>query len=71
MYSSNSEILTLTFSVVLIFVIMTVVATLPFYLLWNWIMPLFGLPNLSIIQSIGFLTLLNLLTLPYTYKNNK
>ena len=47
------------------------ISSVPFYLLWNWIMPLFGLPNLSIIQSIGFLTLLNLLTLPYTYKNNK
>ena len=71
MYSSNSEILALVFGIVMMFVVIVVVATLPFYLLWNWIMPLFGLPNLSIIQSIGFLTLLNLLTLPYTYKNNK
>lgn len=70
MYSSNSEIVTLVLSVVMIFVIVLVVATLPFYLLWNWIMPIFGLPNLTIIQSIGFLGLLNIITLPFTYKNN-
>ena len=70
MYSSNSEIVTLVLSVVMIFIIVLVVATLPFYLLWNWIMPIFGLPNLTIIQSIGFLGLLNIITLPFTYKNN-
>ena len=70
MYSSNSEILTLVFSILLIFIIVIIVGTLPFYLLWNWIMPLFGLPNLTIMQSIGFLGLINIMTLPFTYKNN-
>ena len=33
---------------------------LPFWLLWNWIMPLFGLPTLTILQSIGLYLLLKL-----------
>jgi len=71
MYSSNSEILALVFGIVMMFVVIVVVATLPFYLLWNWIMPLLGIPNLTIIQSIGFLALLNVIFFPFTYNNNK
>tara|TARA_B100000287_G_scaffold419398_1_gene457562 strand:- start:397 stop:603 length:207 start_codon:yes stop_codon:yes gene_type:complete len=32
----------------------------PFWALWNWIMPLFGLPTLTILQSIGLYLLLKL-----------
>lgn len=34
---------------------------LPTYLLWNWIMPVFGLPTLSIWQSFGLMMLTNIL----------
>ena len=71
MYSSNSEILTLAFSVVLIFVILIVVATLPFYLLWNWIMPLFGLTTLTYWQCWGLLLLVQIFRLPTTYMKYK
>ena len=69
--SNISEIMAVVFGVILISITLIVVATLPFYLLWNWLMPLFGLPNLTIVQSIGFLGLLNIIIFPYTYKNNK
>ena len=32
----------------------------PFWALWNWIMPLFGLPTLTILQSVGLFFLLKL-----------
>ena len=31
------------------------------YLLWNWVMPVFGLPELSIWQSFGLLVLCHIL----------
>ena len=34
---------------------------LPTYLLWNWVMPVFGLPELSIWQSFGLILLCNIL----------
>ena len=34
---------------------------LPTYLLWNWLMPMFGLPTLTIWQSLGLLFLCNIL----------
>ena len=34
---------------------------LPTYLLWNWVMPVFGLPTLTIWQSFGLMLLCNML----------
>ena len=34
---------------------------LPTYLLWNWIMPEFGLPELTIWKSFGLMMLCNML----------
>ncbi len=34
---------------------------LPTYLLWNWVMPVFGLPTLSIWKSFGLMMLCNIL----------
>ena len=34
---------------------------LPTYLLWNWLMPVFGLPELNIWQSFGLMMLCNIL----------
>jgi len=38
----------------------TIFFFVPFWALWNWIMPLFGLPTLTILQSIGLYLLLKL-----------
>tara|TARA_B100001079_G_scaffold104411_1_gene89565 strand:+ start:405 stop:620 length:216 start_codon:yes stop_codon:yes gene_type:complete len=38
-----------------------VLAFLPFWLLWNWLMPLFGLPELTFLQSVGLYLLLRLI----------
>jgi len=35
--------------------------TVPFWLLWNWLCPVFGLPILSFFQSFGVLILSNML----------
>ena len=67
MYSDTTFFITL----ISILVVGLVIATLPFYLLWNWIMPLFGLPNLSILQCWGFLLLVQILAFPYTYSKDK
>jgi len=47
--------------VVLFFFILGLILALPTYLLWNWLMPLFGLPQLTIWQSLGLLFLCNIL----------
>ena len=65
-----SDLVTAAITFLSVLIVGIVLATMPFYLLWNWIMPLFGLPNLTIMQSIGFLGLINIMTLPFTYKNN-
>ena len=45
----------------LFFFIVGLIMALPTYLLWNWIMPIFGLPQLTIWQSLGLLFLCNIL----------
>ena len=41
----------------LFFFILGLIMALPTYLLWNWLMPMFGLPTLTIWQSLGLLFL--------------
>ena len=43
------------------FLLVGLIMALPTYLLWNWIMPIFGLPELTIWQSLGLLFLCNIL----------
>jgi hypothetical protein len=39
-------------------IIMTIVFTIPTWLLWNWLCPqLFGLPKITLLQSLGLLLL--------------
>ena len=39
-----------------------VIASLPFWLLWNWLMPdIFGLPNITLLQSFGLWTFMVLI----------
>ena len=44
----------------LFFFILGLIMDLPTYLLWNWLMPMFGLPTLTIWQSLGLLFLCNI-----------
>ena len=55
--------LILTFLLVpLLQMLVAVVATLPAWLLWNWIaVSVFGLPEMSFLQTFGLLLLLSLL----------
>ena len=40
---------------------------LPFWLLWNWLMPLFGLPTLTLLQSMGLYLLIRIILFQYNY----
>ena len=55
-----SYVLALVFILLILFCIV-LVASIPFYLLWNWLIPsIFGLPNITLIQSFGLWLLLML-----------
>ena len=43
------------------------IASLPFWLLWNWLMPLFGLPTLTLLQSMGLYLLIRIILFQYNY----
>jgi hypothetical protein len=36
-------------------------------LLWNWLMPLFGLPTLTLLQSMGLYLLIRIILFQYNY----
>ena len=36
-------------------------------LLWNWLMPLFGLPTLTLLQSMGLYFLIRIILFQYNY----
>ena len=55
-----SDLVTAAITFFSVLIVGIVLATMPFYLLWNWIMPLFGLPTLTILQSVGLFFLLKL-----------
>ena len=48
-----SDLVTAAITFFSVLIVGIVLATMPFYLLWNWIMPLFGLPNLTLVQCWG------------------
>ena len=48
-----------------------VLAFVPFWLLWNWLMPLFGLPKITILQSIGLYLLLRIIFYQTTYTHKQ
>ena len=43
----------------------------PFWALWNWLMPLFGLPKITILQSIGLYLLLRIILFQPTYTHKQ
>ena len=48
-----SYVLALVFILLILFCIV-LVASIPFYLLWNWLIPsIFGLPNITLVQAFG------------------
>ena len=44
-------------STIFIGILLGILWALPTYLLWNWLAPIFGLPTLSIIQTVGMILL--------------
>ena len=45
-------------SFVVLLVAMVLIISVPFWLIWNWMMPeVFGLPPLTWVQTLGFLFL--------------
>ena len=47
--------------------LLAVVLILPFWLLWNWVAPIFSLPTLTIIQAWGLYLLIQILRVPNNY----
>jgi hypothetical protein len=43
----------------------------PFWALWNWLMPLFGLPKITILQSVGLYLLLRIILFQSTYTHKQ
>ena len=48
--------------------LLAVVLILPFWLLWNWVAPIFSLQTLTIIQAWGLYLLIQLLRVPNMIK---
>jgi len=44
---------------------------IPFWALWNWIMPLFGVTKITLLQSIGLYLLLRIILFQPTYTNKQ
>ena len=55
----------------LFFFILGLIMALPTYLLWNWLMPSFGLSELTFLQSIGLYLLLRIIIFQPTYTNKQ
>ena len=43
---------------------------LPFWGLWNWLMPLFGISKITLLQSVGLYLLLRIILFQPNYTNN-
>ncbi len=63
------EALTLTFTVNIINV---VIAVIPVYILWNWVVPdLFSLHKIGLFQALGLITLIQFLIKPTFFEINE
>ncbi len=71
----DSGCLTLVITTLLILMVgfcLSAILAYPMMLLWNWLMPIiFGLPELTFLQSFGFMILLRLLIPTSNTKTNK
>ena len=60
----NKSVYTVIFTLLglsLFFFLLAGILTLPTYLLWNWLAPIFGLPTLTIWQCLGLACLCHIL----------
>ncbi len=69
--SLNTLVLGYTTGAIVLGAISIVLLFVPFWLLWNWLMPLFGLPEITIFQSIGLYLLLRLILFQPTYTHKQ
>jgi|TARA_B100000959_G_C14756457_1_gene531476 hypothetical protein len=68
--SLNTLVLGYTAGAIVLGAVSIVLLFVPFWLLWNWLMPLFGLPEVTILQSIGLYLLLRIILFQPNYTNN-
>ena len=64
------EIIGVLIGVIAIIVIVALVLAVPTWLLWNWIAPIFSLPPLTLLQSLGLLLLTSILFRSSTTKSS-
>ena len=58
--------------VMLLYIVISAIVSLPVMLLWDWLMPaLFGLPEITWLQAWGLLALCSFLFKGYTNINKK
>lgn len=69
--SLNTLALGYTAGAIVLVAVSIVLLFVPFWLLWNWLMPLFGLPEITIFQSIGLYLLLRLILFQPTYTHKQ
>ena len=49
-----------------------ILASFPFWLLWNWLVPnIFGLPSITLLESIGLFILIRIILFQYNYTDTK
>lgn len=58
-------------SLVAVSIIGVVLFFLPFWGLWNWIMPVFGISKITLLQSIGLYLLLRIIFFQPTYTHKQ
>ena len=58
-------------SLIAVSIIGLVLFFLPFWGLWNWIMPLFGVAKITLLQSVGLYLLLRIILFQPTYTNKQ
>jgi len=62
-----SDLVTFITGFLFVIIIAIFITAFPLWLLWNWIMPLFGLPNLTLFQCWGLMLLVHIFTIPNNY----
>ena len=67
----NTLVLGYTVGAIVVGIASIVLLFVPFWLLWNWLMPLFGLPEITILQSIGLYLLLRIIFYQTTYTHKQ
>jgi len=69
--SLNTIVMGYTTAAIVLGAVSIVLLFVPFWLLWNWLMPLFGLPEITLLQSVGLYLLLRIILFQPTYTNKQ